>query len=163
MKPNQALSIVLCTFLIALSGCCKSGSSPSVILSPTSYTMSATITKPGGSSPFSALGPSYVSATETKTNCIISASDTSGMAVISNFTFTIAPFHGAGTYVFDSTSVTKADYETSGIIYTQTSFAYGTIVLTQIAGENISGTFFGTLTDGSVITGGKFTALGRGF
>lgn len=161
MRKRPILSL-LYVAMFALFSCSKSNSS-SLVLPPSSYNMAATVTKSSTAILFSATGPAYITAVKTKDICTITASDTSGGAVVSNFTFIIVNCRGIGTYTFDSSSDTKADYETTGVANTQTAFAYGTIAITAISGENISGTFSGTLTDGSVIAGGKFTAWGKGF
>ena len=143
MGKLLTLSAIACVAMFALFSCSKSGTS-SLPLSSSSYTMSATITKSPAVTLFSASSPMYVTALNNNHVCNISGSDTSGGSVISNFT-------------------TKADYESSGTAFSQTSFANCTIIITNISGENIFGTFYGTLTDGSVVTNGKFTALGNGF
>ncbi len=148
----------------ALSGCCKNkNNAASALLSPSSYYMSASITKAGSNTKFSAQTSFYVTAVKSGDDCVISGSDTSGKVVVANFTFTIHKFTGTKTYVFDSAATSHGDYETNGIAYTQTAFSHCQISISNISGKNISGTFNGTLTDGSVVSDGKFTALGKGF
>ena len=161
MRKYPILFALLYIAMCVLSGCSKSDSS--AVLPPSSYTMSATITTSATATPFSATGPVYVTAVRTGSICTITATDTSRGSVVSDLKFIIVDYNGVGTYIFDSTSRTKADYETTGISNTHTAVAYGTIVITTISGANISGTFSGGLTDGAVIAGGKFTAWGTGF
>ncbi len=150
----------LLILLIACGSCKKSASS---ILPPSSYKMTATITKSGNSTFFSASGNSYVTAANGNNECKISASAVSGTSVISNFTFSISGYSGVGSYVFDSIYAPVADYETITPAFIQTAFAYAIVSITSVSYEDVYGTFAGTLTDGSVITDGKFIASGTGF
>ena len=124
--------------------------------------MSATITKSTAITLFSAAGSQYITATQNNYECTIIANDTTGDSVVSNFTFKISNFNGTGQYYIDSASTTNAYYETTGTAIKQTAFSIGTVNI-LVSGENVSGTFNGTLTDGSVVTNGKFSALGQGF
>ena len=158
------LFVAITLMIVVAPGCCKKHNlDAAAILSPSSYMMAATITKSEGVTNFSAISSQYVTAVKSDSTCVITGNDTSGTSVVSNFTFKIVGFDGVGNYYVDSATLNHADYETNGIIYTQTSFAQGTITINGVIGENIYGTFEGTLTDGSVVANGKFIALGKGF
>ena len=141
------LFVAITLMIVVAPGCCKKHNlDAAAILSPSSYMMAATITKSEGVTNFSAISSQYVTAVKSDSTCVITGNDTSGTSVVSNFTFKIVGFDGVGNYYVDSATLNHADYETNGVI-----------------GENIYGTFEGTLTDGSVVANGKFIALGKGF
>ena len=161
MNKHLTLLIVACGIMAALFSCRKNNDSS--LLPSSSYTMGATITKPGNITFFTATGPVYVASTVVGGLCTIIATDTSDMSVVSDLKFTITNYTGVGKYNIGTSPSPIAYYEVTGTAYTQTAFASGTIIITGISGDNISGTFSGILTDGSVITNGTFTALGNGF
>ncbi len=159
-----AFFVAIMLVIVGVSGCCKRQNlAAAAMLSPSSYVMSATLTKSGDVTSFSAISDQYVTAVKSDSTCVITGNDTSGTIVVSNFTFKIVGFYGVGSYYIDSASLNHGDYETNGLIYTQTSFAQGTITINGVVGKNIYGVFQGTLANGSVVANGKFTALGKGF
>ena len=147
---------------MAFTSCCKKHKSSA---SPTlTYAMSATIVRQGDTTLFAASGPPFVTTIDKYQihECDIFGADTSGNTTVSKFTFTIENYYGVGSYLFDSSSTSYGDYEKINPAYAQTDFAQCTIIITSITGADITGTFSGTLTDGSVVTNGTFTAYGGG-
>ena len=124
--------------------------------------MTAVVTKAGTATFFSTIGSQYIFATKNNNECLISANDTMNNSIVSNFTFKIGNFYDGGEFYIDSASSVTAYYETTGGSVIQTAFSIGTINV-LVSGEDVSGTFNGTLTDGSVVTNGKFTSSGQGF
>jgi len=164
---NRYFKLVpICIVISLIIGCSKNDkSSPSSSASSSSsnFEMSATIMKQADSSLFSAAGPSLVIAIDSNYECKIIASDTLADTVVSKFTLTILDYSGVGTYSFDSSIYYRyAVYETMNP-YTQTAFAQCTVKISTVTAENISGTFSGTLTDGTIVTNGSFNAVHRTF
>jgi hypothetical protein len=157
MKKYTIFAILIVLLIVSFENCKKSTPSPLP-----SYTMSATLTKSATPSLFSASGVYYVTAVDSGGECIISGSQTSGTSVVSNFTMAILNYTGAGTYVFDSNFVVGY-YETIDSAFKQTAFVSGTLTIKNVSGENIYGSFSGTLRDSTTVTNGKFVALGNGF
>jgi hypothetical protein len=154
------LSVTICAAIALLVSCSKKDKYPAV--RPT-YGMFAKIIKSADTIIFSAPGYSWVRAIDSNMQCKIFGSDTFSDAVVSSFRFRIYDYAGAGTYVFDSTSQSYADYETNDPVYSQTAFTYCVVHIISVVPDNVSGTFSGSLADGSVVTNGIFTVSGKGF
>ena len=153
-----ALSAIVCGIILVPS--CKKNRSSSTNPSYT-YLSSATITKGPDTVLFLAAGPLWVTAVNSSGECEFSATDTLAGGVVSRITITIFNYGGVGGYVFDSVSRSYGTYEIISPAYQQTTFAHGTIHITKVTGQAISGTFSGNLVDGTMVSNGVFTASNR--
>jgi hypothetical protein len=162
MNVNLFAGTILFVSTVVLPGCCKKNSS---VPPERFYAMSASLKNSSGVTGFRAVGPVYVTAVKETNICTISGIDTSGGAPVSAFMFRLRDFDGAHeyTYTYDSSSLSKVYFERYSPSFSQTAFAYASIKITTITGQNITGTFSGILTDGSEVREGTFTALGTGF
>ena len=156
MKNCTFCLVVLCVSLTFVR-CSKSTTT-----TLPSYNMSATLEKSQTYSWFSAAGVGYVTALQTKQACVISGTQMSGSSPSAKFTITISNYTGIGGYDIDGTA-NVGDYETINSAFTQTEFISGSLSIISVSGENVYGMFNGVLGDGTVVSSGKFTALGTGF
>jgi len=138
-----------------ITGCSKSSNG-------SAYTMTATVTSPGGSkSNFSASGNYDVTASDSSSAVQVFGASMSGATLVSSIALDLFnSYSGPGTYYFNDTSTTLANYYTSG---NTISVRHGWVTISSTSGEVVKGTFSLTLDDSTTITNGVFTAAGKGF
>ena len=162
---KTTLSILLSVSLIVVSGSChKKQNSPAPAPVP-SYSMSAILSSHAGdSTAFVASGAGAVTAVLNGSRCTISATGITGSTPSSNFTFVITNYNGKGYYSFGNGSTSSNPvYQTGDTAFAQTPFSNAVLIITDISGETITGTFSGTLVDTVSVVNGNFVASGTGF
>ena len=144
MKKITTLSVVVLLAIAALPGC-KKKDAPA-------YSMTATI----GGTPYTA---ALAVADNVGGLEVFSETTTGGTAVTYpyiNIHITGSSF-ATGTYAFDSLKTTN--YATVFLSDTSTKIAQsGSVKITGVSADAISGNFTFTCTDGTVISNGKFVA-----
>lgn len=148
MKKIMTITAIAMMGLIAVSGCKKKDDSPS-------YKLSATV---GGT----AFNPTNCTGTVTGgALSIVGWNGSGGTATPPYFSITVSSYTGAATYTIDTTlsaPVVSASYFPSASL-TDVKFAKtGSVTVSSASSSTITGTFNFKCNDGTIISGGTFTA-----
>jgi hypothetical protein len=148
MKRIMTLSAILMLGLVFFAGCSKKSDSPS-------YSMKATV----GSTAFNVSNCYAVT-----TGAILNITGNTGSSTSANPPYlgiTIYNYTGTGTFTINSSATAPAvaiTWAPTSAITDMQAATSGTVTITSASSSTISGTFSGTLMNGSSVSGGTFTA-----